>query len=122
MPEEHYRGYTSICSYIRSRNEDCSFREFVELYQEVIIESPPNTDEWFGLEVAWKTRFLGNVEKGSSWSVIGRSRVFCDRQAQVMVVALLVISETSKKSLMSYWQNIINEKRRVSVINNHISG
>ncbi|CAG8544051.1 2457_t:CDS:2 [Diversispora eburnea] len=100
MSEEYYHGYTSICSYIRSRNEDCSFREFVELYKEMIIESPPNTDDWTGLEVAWRTRFLGNVER-----IIPEKYVDIDAK---------VVSETSKKSLMSYWQNIINEKRRHS--------
>ncbi|RHZ89269.1 hypothetical protein Glove_16g111 [Diversispora epigaea] len=74
----------------------------------MIIESPPNTDDWTGLEVAWRTRFLGNVER-----IIPEKYVDIDAK---------VVSETSKKSLMSYWQNIINEKRRISVINNHISG
>ncbi|CAB4415311.1 unnamed protein product [Rhizophagus irregularis] len=52
---EYYHGYTSICSYIRNRNETCSF---IDLYQEMIIHSPPNTDDWSGLETAWKMRFL----------------------------------------------------------------
>ncbi|CAB4415310.1 unnamed protein product [Rhizophagus irregularis] len=56
---EYYHGYTSICSYIRNRNETCSF---IDLYQEMIIHSPPNTDDWSGLETAWKMRFLRSVK------------------------------------------------------------
>ncbi|CAI2197890.1 13438_t:CDS:2, partial [Funneliformis geosporum] len=97
-----------ICSYIRNRNETCSFREFVDLYQEMIIDSPPNTDNWNGLETAWETRFLGNVK-----DIIPEK--YDDIYAKVK-------SETSNKSLMYYWQNIVNEKGQKSVINNHISG
>jgi len=43
LPTKHL---LAICSYIRKRNERCSFREFIDLYQEMIIESPPNTDNW----------------------------------------------------------------------------
>ncbi|CAG8485720.1 12338_t:CDS:10 [Ambispora leptoticha] len=135
MSKEYYCGYASICSYVRNRNENCSFREFVDFYQEIIINSPPNTDDWSGLEAAWETRFLRTVkdiipEKYDD--IYAKVLVFGDRLAQVMVVALLVNdrltseylvkSETSNKSLMYYWQNIINEKGQKSVINNHISG
>ncbi|CAG8593569.1 17307_t:CDS:2 [Funneliformis caledonium] len=52
MSEEYYRSYTSISSYIRNRNKNYLFHEFVDLYQEMIIESPPNTDNWNSLETA----------------------------------------------------------------------
>lgn len=105
---EYYHGYTSICSYIRNRNEACSFREFIDLYQEMIIHSPPNTDDWSGLETAWEMRFLRSVK-----DIIPEK--YDDIHSKVK-------SETSNKSLIYYWQNIINEKGQISVINNHISG
>jgi hypothetical protein len=43
-------------------NETCSFREFIDLYHEMIIDSPPNTDDWSGLETAWEIRFLRSVK------------------------------------------------------------
>ncbi|CAI2187612.1 13237_t:CDS:10 [Funneliformis geosporum] len=105
---EYYQGYTSICSYISNHNETCSFREFVDLYKEMIIDSPPNTDDWSGLETAWEMRFLRSVK-----DIIPEK--YDDIHAKVK-------SEISNKSLMYHWQNIVNEKGQKSVINNHISG
>ncbi|CAJ0833648.1 1380_t:CDS:2 [Entrophospora sp. SA101] len=105
MSEEYYHA---ICSYIRKRNEHCSFREFIDLYQEMIIESPPDTDNWCSLEVAWKTRFLRNIKD-----------IIPEKYNNIYEK---VKSETLNRSLMNYWQNIINEKERISVINTHISG
>ncbi|CAJ0856471.1 8569_t:CDS:2, partial [Entrophospora sp. SA101] len=140
---QYYRGYTStvltnqqassaVCTYIKRRNDKCSFSEFIDLYQGIIIDSSLNTDDWSGLESTWQRRFLRAVkdiipDKYDDIFAKGYSVVVL---AQVMVVALLidrcidleVKSETSKKSLMDYWQNIINEKGQISVINNHIFG
>ncbi|CAG8639822.1 9151_t:CDS:10, partial [Paraglomus brasilianum] len=132
MSEEYYHGYRSICSYIRTCKGSCSFSEFLDLYQKTIKDSPPNTDDWNGLQTTWQRRFLGVVKDiiPDEYDNVLAKEYSIIVPAQVMVVALLVDhrtgfevkSETAKKALMTYWQNIVNEKGRISVINNHISG
>ncbi|CAB4375451.1 unnamed protein product [Rhizophagus irregularis] len=95
---EHYRGYNSIRSYLKLRGEDSSFNEFVNLYQEMILESPPDSAEnWVGLEVAWKTRFLNAV----------RETIPVHHEGIREKVRL----EVSNKQLMTYWQAILTEKQ-----------
>ncbi|CAJ0746175.1 5530_t:CDS:2, partial [Entrophospora sp. SA101] len=70
---QYYRGYTStvltnqqassaVCTYIKRRNDKCSFSEFIDLYQGIIIDSSLNTDDWSGLESTWQRRFLRAVK------------------------------------------------------------
>ena len=40
----------------------CSFSEFLDLYQETIIDSPPSADDWNGLQMTWQRRFLNAVK------------------------------------------------------------
>ncbi|RGB28312.1 hypothetical protein C1646_767957 [Rhizophagus diaphanus] len=101
---EHYRGYSSICSYLKIRGEESSFREFVKLYQEMILESPPDSDNWVGLEVSWKTRFLNAAKE----TIPEHHKKLCEK----------VKSEVSNKNLMTYWQDILTEKQHPSTSSN----
>ncbi|RHZ75672.1 hypothetical protein Glove_212g30 [Diversispora epigaea] len=102
---ENYCGYTSVCSYINQSQDECSFSQFLDLYREIIIKAPPNPKKWNSLEVVWKGRFLKVTRE-----------VIPDKYDDISAKVEL---ETSKRSLMNYWQNILIEKKRITVLNNH---
>ncbi|CAG8781066.1 23882_t:CDS:10, partial [Gigaspora margarita] len=90
-----------------------SFYEFLKLHRNTIINSPPLSDGWEGLETA----------KRELWSVVGRSRVFGCRvdpsnngcasgwwSVNLEVSGCRVKSETKNKRLKPYWDDIIRER------------
>ncbi|CAG8650944.1 16728_t:CDS:10 [Funneliformis caledonium] len=134
--KEFYKGYSC-----KNANH-CSFSGFLEFYQEIIINSPPDTDDWAGLEATWKRRFLRAVKEifpdgyGDDIYVkvryllenflsISKRGLLVDRcldQGYSVDVPAQVIVVQSEASNSSYWQKIINEKKQVSIMNNHIYG
>ncbi|CAB4434671.1 unnamed protein product [Rhizophagus irregularis] len=102
---EYYLGYNftnqslslAIRSYLKIRGKESSFHEFVDLYQEMILKSPSDSDNWVGLEVTWKTRFLNIVQE-----------IIPEHHEEMREK---VRSEVSNKQLMTYWQAILTEKQ-----------
>ncbi|CAG8579004.1 568_t:CDS:10 [Paraglomus brasilianum] len=102
---EHYPGH-------EEKHTDWSYREFLTLHHDVIVASPPFSDDWYGLDGAWFHRFL---RKGAPSLLTFRLEVSVDILAQVE-------SERQNKALLNYWEEIIHERKKLAVKRTHVNG
>jgi hypothetical protein len=54
--------FPALLSYL-NEHTSWSYYEFLTLYRDVIVLSPPFSDEWNGLDGAWTHRFLKKAEE-----------------------------------------------------------
>ncbi|KAF0413192.1 hypothetical protein F8M41_007838 [Gigaspora margarita] len=59
---ECFPGYFALLTYSTER-ENWSYYEFLTTYRNVIISSPPFSEEWNGLDGAWTHRFLRKAKE-----------------------------------------------------------
>ncbi|RUP47918.1 hypothetical protein BC936DRAFT_145172 [Jimgerdemannia flammicorona] len=57
-----YAGHNAIVSYLKGHTA-WSYTEFLNLYCEVILSSPPMTARWDTLDLTWARRFLLKAEE-----------------------------------------------------------
>ncbi|RUP26249.1 hypothetical protein BC936DRAFT_138788 [Jimgerdemannia flammicorona] len=50
-----------LVSYLKNHNT-WSYSEFLKLHRDVIVSSPPFSDEWNGLDGTWARRFLNKAK------------------------------------------------------------
>ncbi|CAG8753265.1 2874_t:CDS:2, partial [Ambispora leptoticha] len=79
----HYPGYIA--------GRTTSFRD-------VIVLSPPFSDEWNGLDGAWTHRFLKKAE------------ALNPKDFEILKVK--VDSERSKNGLQAYWEGVIHKRKK----------
>jgi len=56
------KSFPALVSYLE-KHTDWSYREFLTLHHDVIVASPPFSDDWYGLDGAWFHRFLRKVKE-----------------------------------------------------------
>ncbi|CAI2191790.1 7182_t:CDS:10 [Funneliformis geosporum] len=96
-----------------------SYYEFLTLYRDVIISSPPFTDEWNGLDGTWTRRFLKKSGKFKTKRIWG----FKGQGVSVYVLTqVMVDSERSDKGLQVYWEGVIHKRKKLEVKRTHIIG
>ncbi|CAG8459742.1 7649_t:CDS:2 [Paraglomus occultum] len=104
---EQYLGYEILRSYFEKR-DTWSFREFLVLNRDDIITIPPDCGEWFGLEAAWKTRYLSAIKDLIPDNYEALKKKLND--------------ECSDKKLMMYWEDILCVKKELLVKTIHKRG
>ncbi|KAG9300457.1 hypothetical protein G9A89_010082 [Geosiphon pyriformis] len=104
---EPYSGYSVLASYLKDR-EAWSFYGFLKSHRNVIVNSPPFSEKWEGLENAWATRFLRAVQEiiPNNYKALG----------------IKVKSECLNQGLKLYWDEIVRERKELSVENIHVTG
>ncbi|RUO95988.1 hypothetical protein BC936DRAFT_142837 [Jimgerdemannia flammicorona] len=52
--DERYPGHKAVIAYFRDVDSvDCTYPHFLEALRETILESPPFTEDWSGLDGVW---------------------------------------------------------------------
>ncbi|CAG8579589.1 2666_t:CDS:2, partial [Paraglomus occultum] len=87
--------FPALLSYL-NEHTSWSYYEFLTLYRDVIVLSPPFSDEWNGLDGSWTRRFLKKAEDL-------KPEEFED---------LKVDLERSGKGLQAYWEGVIYKRKK----------
>lgn len=57
-----YKAPNQFCRCIYLKEHDASFREFLTLNRDGIINPPSDAEEWYGLQTTWSIRYLRAVK------------------------------------------------------------
>nr|CAG8667726.1 4465_t:CDS:2 [Entrophospora candida] len=92
-----YPGYDEISDYFKIvDNEQCTYYNFLKKFQHVILDSPPYTDDWTGIDGAWYRRYSEHAKKAGKQG--------CPRTP-----------------MKSFFEEIVMERKKRTVQRNYIS-
>ncbi|CAG8623587.1 5625_t:CDS:10 [Gigaspora rosea] len=104
---ECFPGHFALLTYLTER-ENWSYYEFLTTYRDVVISSPPFSEEWNGLDGAWTHRFLRKAKE------------FKPNDHENLKNK--VDSERSNKGLQAYWEEVIYIRKKLAVKRTHVLG
>ncbi|RUS27590.1 hypothetical protein BC938DRAFT_483030 [Jimgerdemannia flammicorona] len=65
--DERYPGHAAVIAYFRDVDSvDCTYAKFLHALRDVILESPPFTEDWSGLDGTWYRRYARLAKEPSA--------------------------------------------------------
>ncbi|RUP44576.1 hypothetical protein BC936DRAFT_149268 [Jimgerdemannia flammicorona] len=62
--DERYAGHKAVIAYFRDVDGvDCTYPHFLDALRDIILESPPFTEDWGGLDGIWYDRYVRQANK-----------------------------------------------------------
>ncbi|KAG9296335.1 hypothetical protein G9A89_014927 [Geosiphon pyriformis] len=56
--DERYPGHEAVIAYLRDVDSgDCTYPHFLDKLRDTVLESPPFTEDWSGLDGIWYKRY-----------------------------------------------------------------